>query len=138
MIVRYLLDTDIMIYVLRGRPPEFRKRLERIPFAQLGISAITAAELLAGIQGYDEHHRYRLATESLLRRMTVFPWDEAAAPIYADIQTHLSRTGQMIGEMDTLIAAHALALGLPLITGNVRHHARVPGLTVIDWREPAD
>ena len=131
-----MLDTDVVSYVAKGRPPEFRARLDEIPVEHLCISVIALAEVMAGLEAFTPDHPLRLTTEDLLVGVAVLPWDREAAERFALLQAYLNRTGQGIGPTDTLISAQALALGLPLVTGNVRHHYRVPGLAVIDWREP--
>ena len=129
-----MLDTDVLSYVAKGRPPEFRARLDDIPVEHLCISVIAFAEVMAGLEAFTSDHPLRLTTEDLLVGVAVLPWDREAADRYALIQFHLNRTGQGIGPMDTLISAHALSLSIPLVTGNVRHHSRVPGLEIVDWR----
>ena len=70
-----------------------------------------------------------------METVVVLDWPTSAAETFAAIKHELVSTGQRIGEMDLLIAAHALDVGLPLVTGNIRHHGRVLGLEVVDWRD---
>lgn len=130
----YMLDTDIVSYVVRGRPPEFRRHLRELPDDQLCISAITLAELMYGLERLPPDHVLHGDTADFLTRVQTLPWPEEAAVPFARSHWHLVSTGRTIGEMDVLIAAHALAIGAVLVTGNVRHHARIPGLEIIDWR----
>ncbi len=130
----FMLDTDAVSYIARGRPPEYRQRVREIADEQLCISAITVAEILVGLEALPSNDIRQLAARNYLGQINVIPWDETAAPMFASIQYYLKTTGQRIGEMDVLIAAHAMALGATLVTGNVRHHGRVPGLEIVDWR----
>ncbi len=135
MTLRYMLDTDIASYVVKERPPEFRRRMDAMPLGEACVSAITRAELLYGLVGFPVDHRLHVGTAAFLESVVILDWPTSAAERFAGIKHDLVSTGQRIGEMDLLIAAHALDAGLPLVTGNVRHHGRVPGLEVIDWRD---
>lgn len=127
-----MLDTDVVSYVVRGRPPEFRRRLSELANEQLCISAITRAELMYGLERLPPDHVLHSDRADLLARIQTLPFPEDAAIPFARSQRYLVSTGQRIGEMDVLIAAHALAVGAVLVTGNARHHARIPGLEIID------
>lgn len=135
MTLRYMLDTDIASYIVKERPPEFRWRMDALPLGEVCVSAITQAELLYGLAGFPADHRLYLVTAAFLESVAVLDWPVPATSTFAEIEHELISTGQRIGEMDLLIAAHALDAGSPLVTGNIRHHGRVPGLEIIDWRE---
>jgi tRNA(fMet)-specific endonuclease VapC len=133
----FMLDTDVVINVLRGYPSEDVRQFERLILSDLCISALTAAELVYGAMRRRDDPGGRQRTSEFLRGIAVLDWPAAAVQPFADTKRHLTDAGQMIGEMDLLIAAHALAAHLPLVTGNMRHFGRVPGLTVVDWRDGA-
>ena len=135
MTPRYLLDTDVISYIVKRNPPEYARRLASIPPDLTCVSAVSEAELLFGLQLRSPDHWLRRAIPETLTQFEVLPWDRAVARHYAEIQYFLTSTGQWMGEMDVLIAAHALAIGAVRVTGNVRHHARIPGLEIIDWRD---
>ena len=107
-------------------------RIRATPLAELGISAITAAELYYGA-ARSARRDSLTATTVLLESLQTFPFDSDAARAYGLLNAELRSQGRGIGELDTLIASHALALGATLITNNVREFKRVPGLLVEDW-----
>jgi tRNA(fMet)-specific endonuclease VapC len=130
--VKVLLDTDITSYVFAHRDERVRRRFLAFEIGDVGISAITAAELLFG-SALNPSERNRQAVARALESLAVVPFDLAAAHAYGRIRAMLRRRGTPIGSHDMLIAAHALSLDLPLVTNNVREFRRVPGLRVENW-----
>ena len=131
----YMLDTNICIYGMKNRPPQVEEAIRRGLDRGICISAITLAELEHGVQ---KSQSVAKNTEALLKFLTileVLPFDDRAAVEYGKIQAFLQRNGTPIGTADALIAGHARAEGLTLVTNNVREFARVPGLTVENWAE---
>lgn len=130
--LRYLLDTNLCIRVLRDRPPEIRERFN-LNADGLCITTVVLAELLHGAakSARPEHHRREV--EAFAARLEVLPFDAAAADHYADIRATLERQGRMIGAHNLMIAAQARALGLTVITGNLDEFGRVEGLRCEDW-----
>lgn len=128
-IVTRLLDTDVSIEILRGRDAGLRTRLtaERLP----GISAITRMELDYGSRRGSA--RDATLTRQYLRRVETVAFDTDAAERAAEVRAALAAAGTPIGHYDTLIAGHALALDVPLVTHNLREFDRVPGLSVEVW-----
>src|SRR4051794_26211535 len=116
-----MLDTDIASYAIKGRTPEFAKRLSALEPSKVCISAITRAELLYGLKGLPPDHRLQLGVRQFLKVVNVVAWGPDAADFYAEIRHQLKTDKQAIGEMDMMIAAHSLALGAILVTNNVRH-----------------
>jgi tRNA(fMet)-specific endonuclease VapC len=133
-VIKFLVDTNILGYFVRNSSAALQKRmLAALKKQEVAISAITRAEIrfgLALLQADDKRHR---TIDLLLNEIPVLPWTVDAADRYGDIAAHLQQTGQPIGEINTQIAAHALALGLPLVTHNTRHFKRVAGLKLEDW-----
>ncbi len=131
--MRYLLDTDICIYLLKHANPALAARVQAHPADALGISAITLAELWHGVGGGTQPARSaeRLRTFISLIRPAAF--DETAAQVTGHVFADLQRSGKPIGPKDTFIAGHALALGATLVTHNVREFQRVKGLRLVDW-----
>lgn len=127
----YMLDTDTVSFALRGygRVPE--RLLQHRP-SQLCISAITLAELRFGAEARRSRRLHRLVT-TFVESVEVVPFDGAAAAGFAGVATSLSRRGPPIGTFDTLIAAHALARRLTLVTNNIAHFGRIPGLRTENW-----
>ena len=130
----YLLDTDMASYAIRHRTPGVDRRLRALPPTSVAISAITRAELMYGLQSLDAQHPLQRAVRTFFTLIRCVDWDADAADWYASIRHRLTTTGQPIGEMDMMIAAHALALDATLVTNNMRHYKRVrPQLTMENW-----
>ena len=130
--MRVLLDTDITSYIFAHRDERVRRRFLAFDLGDVGISAITAAELIFGSE-LNRAERNRRAVERALESLAIVPFDAAAARVYGQIRTILQQRGMPIGPLDMLIAAHAIALDVPLATNNVREFRRVPGLRVENW-----
>ena len=130
--MRRTLDTNICSYVLRRRPASMVERFAELDRGQLWLSAIVAAELRFGAAKLASV-RFSAAVEAWLAGFDVRPWPLEATQHYANIRAALERTGQPIGGMDLLIAAHAMAEDSALVTNNAREFLRVPGLAVEEW-----
>jgi len=130
--VKYLLDTDTCIYIINERPRRVLDRFAAHAVGDLGISTITASELAYGV-AKSRSARNRAALEGFLLPLEVVHYDLNAALAYGDIRAALERTGATIGPLDTLIAAHAVSLGVVLVTNNQREFRRVPGLRCENW-----
>ncbi len=129
----YLLDTNICIYLIKSRPPQVKARFEQISIGQIGISSITLAELQYGVEKSQATTRNQLALNQFIATLQVHPFGEAATLQYGQIRTYLEKQGTPIGALDTLIAAHAMSLGLTLVTNNLKEFQRIPGLSVENW-----
>jgi len=130
--LRYMLDTNLCIRVLRDRPPALRVRFNREAEA-LCISTIVLTELLHGAEKSARPIENRREVERMAARLKVLPFDEVAAGHSADIRVRLERQGLPIGGYDLLIAGHARSRGLIVVTGNLREFNRVEGLRAEDW-----
>jgi tRNA(fMet)-specific endonuclease VapC len=134
MTVRYLLDTNIVSCFLRRSSASLEVRLAAEMSAySVAISALTRAELRFGQAAMAAEDRRRGLIDHFLRQLPCLPWTEQAADCYGTVKAEHRRLGTPIGELDTLIAAHALAEGLILVTHNTRHFERVASLVVEDW-----
>ncbi|QSA98137.1 type II toxin-antitoxin system VapC family toxin [Methylococcus sp. EFPC2] len=130
----HMLDTDIASYVIKGRSPVVEAKLMAIVPSMVCISAVTRAELMYGLKRLPAGHRLQLAVRQFLKIVRVLSWDAEAADYYADIRHQLVSSGQPIGEMDMMIAAHSLSAGSVLVTNNVRHYSRIEApLTLVNW-----
>lgn len=128
----YLLDTNTVSYVLKGTIPKVRARLAKVPMAQVAISVVTEAELRFGIARRPEAKHLRIAVEEFLLRVTVLPWDSQTAAAYADLRAALERAGTPVGNLDLMIAAHALAADAVLVTNDAALR-RIKRLKTEDW-----
>lgn len=135
--LRYLLDTNLCIRVLRDRPQELRERFNA-EAGGLCISTIVLTELLHGAAKSARPAENRRQVEDFAARLTVLPFDEEAAAHAADIRATLERRGEAIGGYDLLIAAHARSRGLIVVTGNLGEFTRVDGLRCEDWLAAPD
>ena len=131
----YLLDTNIASYVIKGNIPQVRQRLLRVPMAEVSISVVTEAELRFGVAKKPEAVRLKIAVEEFLLRVDVLPWDSEAAKHYAQVRSALERTGNPMGNLDIMIAAHALSTQAVLVT-NDRVFRQVKQVKIEDWTKP--
>ena len=132
----YMLDTDVASYIVRGPAPALAGKVKSVPMAQLCVSSVTQGELLYGIARKPGAANLHTAVREFLARVDVLPWDSAAATRYGVLRAALEARGTPLGNLDTLIAAHALATGAVLVT-NDQALARVPGLKSENWMVPA-
>jgi tRNA(fMet)-specific endonuclease VapC len=129
-----MLDTDMASYVIKGRSPEVAARLAEIPPSMVCVSVMTRAELMYGLKRLPEGHRLQLGVRQFLRLVRVLAWDSDAADYYSEIRHQLVTSGQPIGELDMMIAAHSLSVGAVLVTNNTGHYARIAApLTLVSW-----
>lgn len=131
--MKYMLDTDTIVYAKNARPEVVLKRFRQYDPGDLCISAITMAELEYGVQNSSRPDRNRLALLVFLSNIDVIPFGAEAAMAYGRIWYDLKEKGNLIGGNDLLIAAHARSLGYTLITNNTREFNRVEGLLVDHW-----
>jgi tRNA(fMet)-specific endonuclease VapC len=132
MAIRYLLDTNIVSFHIRRSSPALLRRLHAVPIAHTALSVVTEMELRYGLA---RNPAFRIAplVESFLAGITILPLDSVVALKYAIIRHAVVSRGASVGPLDLMIAAHALALGIVLITNNTREFGRVPDLHCEDW-----
>ena len=131
----YLLDTDICINIIRSKNESLLRKVTAKLLGQISISSITVAELEYGAAKSARPEQNYLALMQFLEPLCIHYFDESAAHQYGKIRADLERRGQVIGPMDMLIAAQALADGLVLVTNNYREFKRVNGLSTESWYE---
>lgn len=131
--MKVMLDTNICIYLIKQQPPTVLERFRAHPVGDIGISSITVAELAYGVSKSRHPAKNRLALEQFLVPLDMGAFDQDAALSYGRLRAQLEQMGCPIGSMDLLIAAHALSLGVRLVTNNLREFHRVPGLRVENW-----
>lgn len=130
--LKYLLDTNIVIYVIKRRPIEVLATFNQHA-GQMCISCITFAELLHGVEKSTQPARNQQQVEDFVSRLQVLDYTPKAAAHYGDIRASLEKQGSIIGVNDLHIAGHARSEGLVLVTNNVKEFARVEGLRVENW-----
>jgi len=130
---KYLLDTDICIYIAKNHPENVRLRMAKCSPGELAMSVVTHGELCYGAQKSVRKAEAIATLNRLTHAIAVLDLDENVAIAYGGIRAELERKGCIIGSNDLWIAAHALAKGLTLVTNNTREHARVLGLVVENW-----
>lgn len=131
--MRYLLDTNICIYLIKKKPQNVLQKFEAQPPGEIGISAITIAELQFGVHKSHYPAQNQRALEQFLIPLVIIEFDYLAAAAYGQIRALLERQGTPIGSLDMLIAAQALSLDVTLITNNTREFSRIPNLKVANW-----
>lgn len=130
---RFMLDTNICVELIRGRAPRVFHRLRRHRVDEAAISSITLAELQYGVAKSARPARHTVLLAEFCAPLAIVTFDNQAAEVYGKVRTALEREGTPIGPLDTLIAAHALSMGVTLITNNEREFCRVADLSVENW-----
>ena len=131
----YMLDTNICIYTMKRKPEQVLRRFQRELDEGLCISSITLAELEYGMRHSSDPVRNEQALLRFLAPLSILPFGASAASVYGEIRAYLQRRGTPIGPLDMLIAGHARAENLILVTNNVREFERVPDLEIENWAE---
>jgi len=132
----YMLDTDISSYIMKRTHDTVLRRLRKVAVSDVCISAITKAELMYGVEVSPRRQKDEAALDEFLRYVEVLDYPALAATDYATIRADLKARGTMIGGNDLLIAAHALSIGLTLVTNNTREFSRVQNLKIENWADP--
>jgi len=131
--MKYMLDTNICIYIIKKKPDQAIRRLRELRLSDVSISSITLSELEYGVEKSEQRDRNKIALATFIAPIEVIAYDDLAAAQYGKIRSFLEKKGMPIGSLDMLIAAHALAQGLILVTNNEREFRRVPGLKIENW-----
>ena len=128
----WMLDTDTCSYLLREHPQHVLARLDLVARDEVAISTVVGAELRYGAARV-KSRKLAATIERWLALFVIVPWDDEAAQVYARIRAAVEAKGKPIGNLDLLIAAHALSRGATLVTNNTRHFSQVPGLRIENW-----
>ncbi len=132
--MKYLLDTNICIYLINEKPKKILRKFERYPVHEFGISSITHAELQHGVAKSKNKNTNQYALDEFLLPLTIFPFHgEKLVACYGEIRAFLESKGKPIGPLDMLIAAHALSMDLTIISNNIKEFSRVPNLRCENW-----
>ncbi len=130
--LKYMLDTNIVVYTIKNRPDYIRKLFNKHN-EQLCISVVTLGELVFGAEHSQQVERNLADIEAMVSRLEVLPFDDKAAYHFGQIRSELYSLGKPIGPYDMMIAGHARGSGLILVTNNVKEFSRVPGLLLENW-----
>jgi tRNA(fMet)-specific endonuclease VapC len=133
--MKYLLDTNICIYLIKKKPMSLITRFNEHSVGDIGVSSITVAELTYGVHKSQLRAQNQEALLQFLSPLVISEFDADAAFSYGQIRAELESQGTPIGSLNTLIAGHAVSLGVKLVTNNVREFSRVPNLIVENWVE---
>ena len=131
--MRYMLDTNICIYLIKRQPREVIDKFSGIAPGEIFISSVTIAEMMYGVAKSQHKDKNKSALESFLAPLEIVDFDFKAAQQYGIMRVNLEKMGTPIGAYDLMIAAHALSLGLVLITNNEREFQRIPDLIFENW-----
>ena len=135
--MRFLLDTNICIYLIKKKPTSVIERLQSEKIDDIGISSITLSELLYGVEKSKARDRNMKALIKFLAPLHISPYGDRASQEYGGIRAALEKQGTPIGPLDMLIAAHARSANFTLVTNNEGEFRRVPGLAIENWVGPA-
>jgi tRNA(fMet)-specific endonuclease VapC len=131
--MKFMLDTNMCIHLIKHRPQRLLNKFDRTPVGDIGISCVTLAELEYGVAKSSRSERNREALRKFVTPLEIAFFDQPAAAVYGKVRALLESKGKLIGSMDMLIAAHALSLGVRVVTNNETEFKRVPGLKVDNW-----
>lgn len=132
--IKYLLDTNTVIYTMKNRPQQVRSKFKQHQ-GRMAISVVTLGELIFGAEHSQQVERNFSDIEAMVARLEVLAFDSRAAYHFGQIPSALYKKGQPIGPYDMMIAGHARACGIVLVTSNLKEFERVPGLLVENWVE---
>jgi len=131
--MRYMLDTNICSYILKSHPLSVKAHFEQVGTRDLCISTVVLAELYYGAARHPKGPTIRKEIDEFVSRLAVIPWDDIAADHYGGIRATMEKNGTPIGAMDMMIAAHARSQGATLVSNNIQHFNKVPGLLIANW-----
>jgi tRNA(fMet)-specific endonuclease VapC len=131
--VKYMLDTNICIYIIKHKPKAVIERFLKTELSHIGLSSITMSELTYGVHKSATPEQNQIALAQFLAPLEIWPYGDEAAHHYGSLSAYLEKMGTPIGSLDTLIAAHALSIPCSLVTNNTKEFSRVPGLRLDNW-----
>jgi len=131
--MKYLLDTNICIYIIKKKPLSVFEKIQLLQIDDIGISAITLAELEYGVSKSSYPERNELALLKFIAPLEILPFTEKAAKTYGQLRAFLEKAGQIIGTLDLFIGSHAKSENLILVTNNVSEFSRIPDLKIENW-----
>ena len=131
--MRFMLDTNICIYLIKRKPPQVLSRLKEFNIGEVTVSSIAVSELEYGVAKSSKPDQNRDALDAFLAPLEILSFDGEAAYHYGQIRAFLEKEGKLIGAMDMLIGAHAVSASMTLVTNNMKEFSRIPGLRSENW-----
>ena len=131
--MKYLIDTNICIYIMNKRPVAVINKFKQFELGEIGISTITVSELQYGVAKSTHRNKNEVRLEEFLSPLEILTYDQMAVRVYGDIRFQLEKLGQSLGPLDLLIAAHAISQDLVLITNNDKEFKRIKELKAENW-----
>jgi tRNA(fMet)-specific endonuclease VapC len=131
--MKYMLDTNTCIYIIKRKPIDIIERFKKIEISQVGISSITLSELLYGVSKSSEPAQNQMALAQFLAPLEIPAYGDDAVQYYGSSRAFLEKQGTPVGSLDLLIAAHALSLDCILVTNNEKEFNRIPNLKMDNW-----
>jgi tRNA(fMet)-specific endonuclease VapC len=131
--MKFMLDTNICIYIIKQKPTSVLERFLRSEISQIGISTITLSELSYGVTKSSRPQQNQIALMQFIAPLEILPYDDLAAQHYGNLGARLEIQGRTIGSLDMLIAAHALSIACTLVTNNEKEFCRIPHLKIDNW-----
>ena len=131
--MKFMLDTNTCIYIIKRKPSEVIQRFKRTKISQIGISSITLSELLYGVSKSSKPEKNKVALVQFIAPLVILPYGDEAARYYGELRANLEKHGTPIGSLDMLIAAHALSIACTLVTNNKKEFIRIPNLKIENW-----
>ena len=131
--MKFMLDTNTCIYIIKRKPSEVIKRFKRTNISQIGISSITLSELSYGVSKSSKPEKNQLALAQFIAPLVILPYSDEAAQYYGELRAYLEKQGTPIESLDMLIAAHALSIDCTLVTNNEKEFIRIPNLKIDIW-----
>jgi len=129
----YMLDTNVCIYIIKKKPESVIKKLIKVPIGDICISSITLAELEYGVAKSRHFEQNKIALTQFVSPIVILPFTDDCATTYGKLRASLERIGKTIGPMDLLIASHALAENLILVTNNMSEFQKIDHLKIVNW-----
>jgi tRNA(fMet)-specific endonuclease VapC len=133
--MKYMLDTNTCIYIIKRKPPDVIERFIQTEISEIGISSITLSELLYGVSKSSKPEQNQMALAQFIAPLEILSYGDEAAQYYGDLRAHLEKQGTLIGSLDMLIAAHALSIACILVTNNEKEFMRIPNLIIDNWEK---
>lgn len=131
--MKYLLDTNTCIYLIKKSPPQVADRFKHLRIGDVGISSITYSELAYGVANSQHVEQNEMALQEFIAPLEIAAYPPEAAMTYGHLRATLKKKGHLLGPLDMLIAAHALHVGIVLVTNDVSEFSRVPHLLIENW-----